>query len=194
MRNGPLNPDDLRYVRREYVTLAEACAGRCTIDEARALIRTRRLPEASYVEEDGTERVPADYFALVDEAGGVLRLRACFVERYARAMRAAGVEAIESAIESEWQSYLDGAYGVCLKRVTPEGIFEKEALVRTIEALLRRAEPSDPRWRDELCAKVTRLDEVEREFAPCDRARFGGSVSRDRAILAPRALYPAVFE
>jgi hypothetical protein len=193
MRNGALTADDLHYIRREYVTLAEACAGRCDVEEARALIRARHLPEASYVEEDGSERVPADYFELVDEAGGVSRLRDCFFERYGHAMRDAGVQPSERAIEAEWQAYLDGAYGVCLKHVTPEGIFEKESLVRAIEALLRQPGPEDDRWRHRLRLAVTRLDELERDFAPCDRARFGGSVSRDRLIRAPRAMYPAVF-
>lgn len=194
MKHARLSDDDLRYVRREFTTLAKACAGRADLEQTRALIRQRLLPEASYLEDDGTERVPFDYFALVDEAGGVAHLQSAFFERYRRAVRASGRACEGALMATEWASYLDGAYGVCLKRVSPEAIVEKEWLVRSLGALLAAAKPNDEAWRRALRREVARLDELVRDFAPCDRARFGGTVSRDRLITVPRAMFSSVFE
>ncbi len=47
--------------------------------------------------------------------------------------------AIDDEVGSEWEGYLSGAYGVCLKHVTPENIARKSALVAEIEGLLARA-------------------------------------------------------
>jgi hypothetical protein len=189
---GPLTADDVRYIRASYVTLAAACAGRCDVAEARARIRDRSWPAASYVLDEGTEMVPRDYFALIDGAGDG-GLRAAFVARYAVAMRASGALPDERHIEAEWEAFLGGVYGVCLKTVTPEAIFEKESLVRSAGALLAQPASGDPRWRGEIRAQVDRLDALLRDFAPCDRARFGGSVSRDRVVTAARSRYPDVF-
>jgi len=190
---GPLTAEDVRYIQASYVTLAAACAGRCEPAEARARIRDRRWPAASYILDEGTEMVPPDYFALIDEAGEG-GLRAAFFARYAAAMQASGAPPDDRTIEAEWQAFLDGAYGVCLKTVTPEAIFEKESLVRTPAVRQAQPAPPDARWRTQLRAQIDRLDALLRDFAPCDRARFGGSVSRDRVVTAARTRYPHVFD
>jgi hypothetical protein len=77
--------------------------------------------------------------------------------------------------------------------VSPETIFEKESLVKSLGARLAEPRIDDGEWRRCVRPDVSRLDELERAFAPCDRHRFGGSVSRDRLITAPRALYPDLF-
>ncbi|MEO8554736.1 MAG: DUF6058 family natural product biosynthesis protein, partial [Kofleriaceae bacterium] len=100
----------------------------------------------------------------------------------------------ETEIAAEWDAYLSGAYGACLVRVSPETIYEKESLVRSLGAWLAEPRIDDAEWRRCVRRDVSRLDELEREFAPCDRERFGGSVSRDRLITAPRALYPDLFQ
>jgi hypothetical protein len=191
--HGLLDDDDQRYIRASFVSLEQVCWGRCGPDETRDAVRSRRLPAPSYVLGDGSEMVPADYFRLVDDAGGVEALHAHFCQRFARAMRAGGVEPEAARIEDEWNGYLDGAYGVCLRTVSPEAIFEKESLVHAVEALVEEAAPDHPRWRAELRHRVDRLDRLVRPFAPCDRARFGGTVSRDRLITTVRARFPDVF-
>jgi hypothetical protein len=188
---GPLTEDDLRYIREQFATLEALCAGRKERPYAvRALIREGVMPEPTYVLDDGTEMFPPGYFALLDDAGGVDKQCARFYERYAR-MAGSGTQ--ESEIAEEWEGYLSGVYGVCLVQASPENICEKEALVKSLGALLAEPRLEDLRWRTEVRREVTRLDELEREFAPCDRKRFGGSVSRDRLITATRARYPSIF-
>ena len=105
-----------------------------------------------------------------------------------------GHVASRGEVERELASYLSGVYGACLREVTPETIFRKERLVNLLTAALAAPRPLDPHWRARLRADVNALDAIERPFAPCDRARFGGPVSRDRLITAPRALFAGVFD
>src|SRR2546429_660234 len=68
---------DLEYISSNYLTLEQLCDGRAeSPHELRSLIAARRLPEPSYVLPDGTGMFPADYFRLVDEAGGAAGPRA----------------------------------------------------------------------------------------------------------------------
>jgi hypothetical protein len=182
-----LTDADVEYIRANFVPLDELCATRGqSVDRVRALIAAGSLPAASYVLEEGTEMVPAEYFELVDEAGGEGALRGLFARRY---VAVAG----DDEVGSEWEGYLSGAYGVCLKHVTPENIARKSALVAGIEGLLAAPEPENADWRANLRASVDELDELERPFAPdYDRARWGPS-SRDRCITAARERYPEVF-
>jgi hypothetical protein len=183
-----LTQADLEYIQANFVTLDELCAARGqSADRVRALIAGGNMPAASYRLEDGTEMVPEDYFELVDEAGGEGALRGLFARRYL------AVAGDEDEVGSEWEGYLSGAYGVCLKHVTPENIVRKSALVVEIDRLLAAPQPEDADWSSHLRASVDELDELERPFAPdYDRARWGPS-SRDRCITAARELYPEVF-
>jgi hypothetical protein len=173
---------DVAYVRANYLTLDEASAGRSeTPDEVRRAIARGELPQPSYLLPDGTEMVPADYFDLAD-AGR---------QDFARRFLAAG--GVTADLEEEWQGYLSGAYGVCLKEQSPENIVRKDRLVRAIERLLEAPRPQDPAWSDELRTSVDELDFLERPFAPdYDRARWGPS-TRDRCITAARERFPEVF-
>ena len=173
---------DVAYVEANYLSLEEACAGRAeTPDQVRALAAAGELPQPSYVLPDGTEMVPADYFAIAD-AGR---------DAFERDFLASGGSPDE--VDAEWDGYLSGAYGVCLKEQTPTNIVRKEALVKAVSGLLASPEPVDSGWRSRLRTAVDELDELERPFAPdYDRARWGPS-SRDRCVTAPRERYPEVF-
>ena len=168
-----LSAADIAYVRAEYVPLAELAAERGV--DAHALIERRLLPAPSYVLPDGTEMVPADYFALADEAGGPEALPA----EFARRCTAAGLEPSE-----EWEAYLTGVYGVCLRRVSPETIARKGALMDAISSLIEAPAADDREWRERLRAEVDALDDLERQFAPdYDRGdRFPVPPTRDRLI------------
>jgi len=138
--------------------------------------------------DDGAEMYPADYFRLVDDAGGPAKLRAHFAER----LRAAGGD----DFESDWQAYLAGIYGVCLRDLTPEAIARKARLVSSLCELLVLARPADPEWRERLRTEVDELAELEREFSPdYDRSeeRFGRKPTRDLIVAAARERYPDVF-
>ena len=173
---------DVAYVEANYMSLEDACAGRPeALDEVRAVVAAGQLPQPSYVLPDGTEMVPADYFAIADAGRDV----------FEREFLAAGGSPNE--VDAEWDGYLSGAYGVCLKEQTPANIVRKEALVKAISGLLASPEPGSSGWRSRLRTAVDELDELERPFAPdYDRARWGLS-SRDRCVTAPRERFPEVF-
>jgi hypothetical protein len=190
-RAATFTPADLAYIRAEFVTLEEVCAGRPERpDDVRALIATGALPQPTYVLDDGAEIVPGDYFALVDEAGGPEKLRRRFEERFA----AAGGRGEE--LEETWRGYMSGTYGVCLREVTPEAMVRKDVLVEAVGGLLAEPRPDDEGWRDALRTSVGELDALEREFAPDydrDLRRLPRPPTRDTLIRAPRRRYPDVF-
>ena len=189
-----LTREDVDYITAAFVPLDDLARDRgFEPDDVLAAIRARRLPEPPYVLDDGTAMVPPDYFALAEEAGGVERLRDLFVARYAAA--AAAEAAPLDSPDLEWESYLSGDYGVCLRKVTPETIVRKSALVAYLEGYLAEPRPEDLEWRDNLRAAVDELDALEREFAPdYDRSDVHDRPpTRDLLIDAARMRYPDVF-
>ena len=105
-----------------------------------------------------------------------------FSARYVRAAKVYGDSPSEDRIVNEYASYLSGEYAVCLRFLSPETIFLKEFAMAKIQELLATPDPSDADWSAALRNWVTRLDGMEREFAPCDTARFGSLPSRVRYI------------
>lgn len=189
----PFTDADIAYVSREFVLLDDLCAG-----EGRDAIAVRRdiaqglLPRPSYVLPDGGEMVPADLLALADGAGGPDHLRDDFRGRLAAAAAAGGVSADP---DEEWDAYLSGEYGVCLREVTPEAIVQKSILVARIEQLVAAPKQETEDWESSLRFAVDELDRLERPFAPhYDLLRFGMPSSRDRLITATRSHYPHVFD
>jgi hypothetical protein len=181
---------DLAYLHQNYRTLEVICHGRPeSPDRIRQLIADGLLPKPSYVLDDGSELFPLDYFHLPDEAGGPEQLREHFSERFFAAGGRAG------DFEREWDGYMTGTYGVCLRDVVPETMVRKTALVESLTELLDQPRPDDDEWRSELLRQVDELDQLEREFSPdYDRSeRFDQLPSRDRLITAARQRYPDVF-
>jgi hypothetical protein len=167
-----LSERDVEYVRTGYIPLGQA------VEDA---IARGRLPRPSYVLPDRTAMVPADYFGLVD-------IRPAFEERY----RAAGGR----ELEEDWEGYLSGLYGVCLREVTPETIVRKGQLVESLTELLEDPKPEDPTWRERVRSQVDELDVLERDFSPdYDRnlERFGRPPTRDQLIGAARERFPELF-
>jgi Family of unknown function (DUF6058) len=179
---------DLAYFASDYLTLEQLCAGRAeSPDDVRTLIAERKLPQPSYVLPDGTGVFPADYFRLVDEAGGVDGLREHFAVRH---------RAVDGKdVDQDWEMYLDGTWGICLRDVTPETIVRKNTLVSSLCELLVLARTREPEWQKELREQVEELDELEREFAPdYDRSdAMDRPPTRDLIIAAARERYPQVF-
>lgn len=187
-------PADLAYIRADYLTLEELCAERLESPGAvEALIAARRLPRPSYVLEDETGMFPADYFGLVDEAGGVDSLPEHFAARHRQATRAERVPVDD--LEQDWEAYLDGTYGVCLRALTPENIVRKSALVASLSQLLMLPRPRSVEWRRSLREQVDELDALERDFAPdYDRGEAQERPpTRDLLIKAARERYSDVF-
>src|SRR5918911_4348480 len=152
----PFTAADLEYVRRHFVTLEDACAGRPeTPEQVRTLAFRRALPGPAYVTPDGTEYVAPDYFALADAAGGAEQLEEWFVSHFE-----------PSEGREQWDAYVTGIYAVCLREVTPATIARKSALVDSLRALLLDPHPDDEEWRTRLRAEVDELDALERPFSP----------------------------
>ncbi|MFZ4144650.1 DUF6058 family natural product biosynthesis protein [Streptomyces griseoincarnatus] len=172
----PMTDADDAYVTAQFVTLEELCAVRGRdADEVRRLMLDGRLPLPGYLRSDGAEMVPADLFALADEAGGVDLLEAWFTAHWADPV----------AGKAEWDAYLSGQY-VCLHSVTPATIRRKDQLTAAIGAAID--DPDAPAAH--LHALVDELDALEPAFTAYDRLRFGGPTSRDTCIDAIRARFP----
>ncbi len=116
----PYTEADHAYVTKNFVPLDALCSYRGdNLATVREHIAEGRLPQPTYVLPDGREMVPATYFALADEAGGIEFLRDDF---FRRCPIAASGEDVELDPAEEWDAYLSGEYGVCLAEVSPESI------------------------------------------------------------------------
>jgi uncharacterized protein DUF6058 len=158
-----MTPEDIAYVRANFHPLEDA-----------ELVERGVLPQPTYVLPDGTPMVPATHAAVP-------------ADRFRERFLAAGGRAEDA--EEEFEAWLGGGYGACLRDPSPEAIVAKGALMTAIGALLARAAPGDAALR----GAVDALDALERPFAAHDRVRFGGPVSRDRLISEPRARFPDVW-
>jgi hypothetical protein len=156
-----LAPEDIAYITESFVPLQD--------EAVRAEVAAGRLPKPAYVLDDGTEMVAPDHLALAERAGGVGALRDWF----------------EARAPGEWEAYISGEYAVCLRSVSPETIRRKDELIARIESLLAGDPPLAL-----LRPAVDELDALLRPFAPYDRIRFGGPVSRDRCVTAVRERFP----
>lgn len=102
----PMTDADDAYVSTQFVSLEELCAVRGRDSEAvRRLMLGQRLPLPGYVRSDGAEMVPADLFALADEAGGLDQLEAWFTAHWADPITG----------KAEWNAYLSGQYVPALR-------------------------------------------------------------------------------
>jgi Family of unknown function (DUF6058) len=176
----PMTPTDDAYVSQWYAPLEEIAA-RAGLDasEVRRLMLANRLPLPSYIRSDGTQMVAADLLDLAETAGGVDALPSWFAGRWASPEKAV----------VEWDNYLSGQY-VCLRAVSPENMQRKDELTEAIEREVADPQPESASWSTRLHRLVDELDEIEPPFAPYDRLRFGGPVSRDRLIDDVRQRYP----
>lgn len=93
---------------------------------------------------------------------------------------------IDAHLESEWQHFLGGIYGLCTKTGLPEDIANKEAAIVIINEYLARDEHLSPDELTNLHQVVDLLDEASALFAPHERERS----SRKRLIDDVRAKFP----
>jgi hypothetical protein len=171
--------NDIAYVRATFRPLE---------GPAVELVERGLLPQPTYVLPDGTPMVPETHAVLLEDAGGDPgRIAERFRERFV----AAGGRPEDA--EDELGGWLGGSYGVCLRDPSPETIVAKGALMTAIGALLCIPDPDDEAWRGALRGAVDALDALELPFAAYDRERFGGPVTRDRLITAPRERFPQVW-
>ncbi|HEX4200981.1 MAG TPA: DUF6058 family natural product biosynthesis protein, partial [Chthoniobacterales bacterium] len=161
--------------------------------EYRSQIRDRLLPLPTYVV-DGIDMYPADFFVFPDSVGGPgAQMKAEFSARYRRCAESYNDRASEERVAPEYADYLSGEFAVCLRWVTPETIFLKEFIMVRIGEHLADPNPVAGQWSAALRTWVNRLDGMEREFAPCDTARFGSLPSRVRCIDQVRERFPDCF-
>jgi hypothetical protein len=122
---------------------------------------------------------PRTCFLLSERAGGFDELPGWFAAQFPDPVAAV----------TEWDGYLSGQY-VCLRAVTPQNMKRKDELVAAIESHLENAQVHRPGWLVSLHGLIDELAELEPPFAPYDRLRFGGPVSRERLIDVTRERYP----
>lgn len=190
-----LDPLDERYVRDWFIPLDVLAPQHGWDAEAlRHAIAERRVPRPTYVLGDGTAMLPADYFAFVGDTAASASLHERFVVRYFAACARLGRATTDEDCDAEWNGYLGGGYGACLKEISPEAIVFKLTLVERIEGLLAQPAPLDRTWIEGLRTAVDTLDAIEKPFARFDRMRYGGSVTRDRLIDDVRARFPGIVE
>jgi hypothetical protein len=185
---------DKIYIERNFYKLEELCLGRLrSAAEYRSQIRDRLLPLPTYVV-DGIDMYPADFFVFPDSVGAVgAQMKDEFFARYRTSAESYNDRVSEERVAAEYAGYLSGEYAVCLRWVTPETIFLKEFVMVRIGELLADPNPADATWSAALRTWVNRLDSMEREFAPCDTARFGSLPSRVRCIDQVREKFPDCF-
>jgi Family of unknown function (DUF6058) len=190
----PLSPADKIYIRGNFYTLEELCLSRSNQPaDYRSQIRAGLLPLPTYAM-DGMEMYPADFFVFPDSVGSLGDpLKKQFFAQYQRTAESYGQHTPEAQIEEEFAAYFSGEYGVCLRWVTPETIFLKGLAMGKIDELLSEPDAGNTEWSAALRSWINRLDALEREFAPCDTARFGSLPSRVRYIDNVRAKYPDRF-
>jgi hypothetical protein len=180
-----LEGEGLRYVCESYLRLEDIALSE-GIDSRRLRdwIEAGRLPCPAYLLPDATPMFPADLLTLARSAGGVEPLAQHFATRTHLAARLVGSG--PHSCEADWQDYLSGEYGICLRQVTPETLVLKEALVERIGRQLEEPRPDDPCWRSTLAFQVEGLDALLRPFTPADTVRFGRPTSRERLVDGPR--------
>jgi uncharacterized protein DUF6058 len=180
-----LEGEDLRYVRAEYLSLDDLAHRECISARwLQASIEAGLLPRPAYLLPDGTPMFPPDLLALMHSAGALEALEDHFARRIELAARMVGFG--PGIREADWEDYLSGEYGICLRQVTPETLVLKEMLVERIGQQLEDPRPEEPRWRYALAFDTRGLDALIRPFARVDRVRFGRPTSRERLIDGPR--------
>jgi hypothetical protein len=174
-----MTPEDDAYVAEWYAPLDRIAADAGgDVDELARVVLAGGLSLPGYVDSSGTPMFTRDLLTLPGRAGGFEQLPAWFGAQYDDPATAV----------VHWTEYLSGQL-VCLRRVDPETMRRKEELVEEIDQLLAVVDRDDE-WLDTLHLRVDELDAIEPPFAPYDRLRFGGPVSRDRLIDDVRRAHP----
>jgi hypothetical protein len=91
---------------------------------------------------------------------------------------------MELHINSEWQHFLSGTYGLCTRSGLPEDIAAKELAIREIETICRFSK-LDREQISRLVVAINLLDEASALFAPHERLRS----SRERLVNQVRRKY-----
>jgi len=180
------SPADIAYVEHGFATFEQLGRG---VPGERDWAG-RDLPQATYRTPDGVLWFARDWWRLLDDAGEAALVRPLFERRL---VAAAGRIGHPVEVAAEWDAYVAGLYGACLREVTPENIALKEFVVAALERRLGDARPHDGAWCAALRADVETLDGLSKPFAACDRVRFGKPTSRDRLITDVRARFASVF-
>ena len=185
---------DTQYLISQYEPLDKVAAGRQGgVELVRAQIAGGLLPQPAYRLDDGTDLVPADYFDLVDAAGGVGALDDWFRARYAAAAERLGLPHDDETVDDQWEGYLSGGYFVCLTEATPEAIAQKALYITILEELLARPAPEDGQWATRLRETAEALAAIERPGSLLDQARWGGPMSQQWYGSYLKGYFPQAF-
>ncbi|MGC2289799.1 MAG: DUF6058 family natural product biosynthesis protein [Thermoplasmata archaeon] len=207
-----ISAEDDRYIRSRFVGL-DWLVARTKVSRATFLQWQSQglFPKPTYVTAEGEQWYSRAYAPLVLRAMYVKTdLKTLFREDYSRALEQlrytnpadyraelakSGTARArpEAVIELEWQGFLSGEYGACLRVAWVPCILRKGKLMRTIDELVAHPNPEAPGWKRRLRQSVDSLDRLEMPFTAWDRVRFGKPVSRDTHIQSIRLRFPHVF-
>lgn len=175
-----MTAEDDAYVDQHFVSLAGLAREEgVDVDSVRRLMIAGLVPLPSYMRSDGTEMVPRDLLKLAKAAGGAQHLPAWFQAQFDDPAEA----------KNAWADYLSGQY-VCLREVSPANLQRKGELCTEIARRIDEPDPGSIEWLRALHSFVDELDLLEPLFAPYDRLRFGGPVSREQLIDDVRRRFP----
>ncbi|MCI4326191.1 MAG: DUF6058 family natural product biosynthesis protein [Thermoplasmata archaeon] len=203
---------DARYVRSEFVTLADlASTAKVALADLRRAQARGEFPQPTYVTSDREGWYPpmlavplrtarrrrTDLRSLFQaEFEGALRdLRLRNPRLFAVVADQGGVgrTSDERIAGAYWAGLASGEFGACLRVPWVPDMIRKERLLASITGLTAEPRPAEARWRGALRRAVDELDRIEMSFAEWDRVRFGTPVSRDTHVDGPRKRFPAVF-
>jgi hypothetical protein len=211
-RPTKFSPRDLRYIRSEFVTLADlAAAAKLNLADVRRAQARGEFPQPTYVTEDRegwysptlalplrtARRRRTDLRSLfrVEFEDALRDLRLGNPQLFALVADQCGTGGTNDAriADAYWAGLVSGEFGACLRVPWVADMIRKERLLKRIAALTALPRPAQARWRSALRRSVDDLDRIEMPFAEWDRVRFGTPVSRDTHIDGPRKRFPAVF-
>jgi hypothetical protein len=132
----------------------------------------------------GTAAWLADVAQLPDAAAAY----ALFARRYAARLAQLGAPPrTDDYLQSEWQHFLAGTYGLCTHDGLPEAIAEKEAAIANIKSVIENRSEHALTGDEKLYLRhwVNVLDKASSPFAPHEVARS----SRQRLVNDVRATY-----
>lgn len=202
--------DLIRYLEQHFLTsdqLLERCAADAT--QLERLQQSRVMPQPSYrLRLDlgcdsffgaHTEQMAVDYYAKAYSAWFALAMtfddedvaRSHFHQRYRARLAQLAEDGIAPAsaafagdahLQTEWEAFLDGTYGLCSASGLPEDIAAKEAATALIRELTESGGEVD---RSRLRKAVDLLNRAAAPFAPHEVARS----SRRRYVDGVRAAY-----
>lgn len=206
VENKAYSQSDLNQIRGSFLSLDDVMEKSGTTEEMiTKWSDAGEFPDPTYETPDGKKWFPPYIVVLIGRSlrngtnprDEFLQDARKVLEKPGYVYRFGNVEATGTGEEDAgkmWMDFKSGLYGACLRKPEPESIVAKGNLIRTIKELVSHPETGSSQWRQELRDSVNQLDAIEAQFTDFDRARFGGTVSRDLFITSIKKQFEDIFQ